>query len=63
MFQLKYDVVVSGYTLMELPSARTRLETIMNLWNKTNKYLVIVERGTNAGFRVSVWLNNLCFIQ
>ncbi|GFG29146.1 hypothetical protein Cfor_00216 [Coptotermes formosanus] len=49
---LKYDVVVSAYTLLELPSARTRLETIINLWNKTNKYFIIVEQGTNAGFKV-----------
>ncbi|XP_021935018.1 methyltransferase-like protein 17, mitochondrial isoform X2 [Zootermopsis nevadensis] len=49
---LKYDVVVSAYTLLELPSARTRLETIINLWNKTNRYLIIVEQGTNTGFKV-----------
>ncbi|PNF28864.1 hypothetical protein B7P43_G04416 [Cryptotermes secundus] len=50
---LKYDIVITAYTLLELPSARTRLETILNLWNKTNRYLVIVEQGTNAGFKVT----------
>lgn len=50
---LKYDVVISAYTLLELPSARTRLETIVSLWNKTNKYFIIVEQGTNAGFKVT----------
>jgi ribosomal protein RSM22 (predicted rRNA methylase) len=62
VLQLKYDVVISAYTLLELPSARTRLETILNLWNKTDKYLVIVEHGTNAGFKVSVGSNS-CFPQ
>ncbi|XP_069698787.1 ribosome assembly protein METTL17, mitochondrial isoform X2 [Periplaneta americana] len=50
---LQYDIVVSAYTLLELPSAVSRLETIVNLWNKTNRYLVLVEHGTNAGFKVT----------
>ncbi|XP_056647957.1 methyltransferase-like protein 17, mitochondrial isoform X1 [Diorhabda sublineata] len=49
---LTYDIVVSAYSLFELPSFKSRLETVVNLWNKTAKYLVIVEHGTNAGFRV-----------
>ena len=61
IFQLKYDVVISAYTLLELPSARTRLETIISLWNKTSKYFILVEQGTNAGFKVSVGMN-LCFL-
>ncbi|CAH0545682.1 unnamed protein product [Brassicogethes aeneus] len=47
-----YDIVVSAYSLLELPSLEARLKTILNLWNKTEKYLVIVEQGTNAGFKV-----------
>lgn len=39
---------------MELPSLQTRLETVLNLWNKTQNYLVIVEQGTNAGFKVKI---------
>jgi hypothetical protein len=62
ILQLKYDVVVSAYTLLELPSARSRLETIISLWNKTNKYLIIVEQGTNAGFKVRIGVN-FCFLQ
>jgi ribosomal protein RSM22 (predicted rRNA methylase) len=62
VLQVKYDVVISAYTLLELPSARTRLETIINLWNKTNKYFIIVEQGTNAGFKASAVMN-LCLIQ
>ncbi|XP_050311793.1 methyltransferase-like protein 17, mitochondrial [Anthonomus grandis grandis] len=47
-----YDLVASAYSMMELPSMETRLDTILNLWNKTQKYLVVVEQGTNAGFKV-----------
>jgi ribosomal protein RSM22 (predicted rRNA methylase) len=47
-----YDLVISAYTFLELPSRHSRLETILNLWNKTQKYLVVVEQGTNAGFQI-----------
>nr|CAD7616716.1 unnamed protein product [Timema genevievae] len=49
---MKYDIVVSAYALFELPSSESRLETILALWNKTQAYLVIVEQGTNAGFKI-----------
>ncbi|KAL1517170.1 hypothetical protein ABEB36_000969 [Hypothenemus hampei] len=49
---VQYDIVTSAYSLLELPSVENRLETVLNLWNKTQNYLVIVERGTNAGFKV-----------
>lgn len=51
-FQRKYDLVVSAYSLLELPTMHTRLETVAKLWAKTEQYLVIVEKGTNAGFKV-----------
>lgn len=47
-----YDIVVSAYSLMELPSTATRIETLLKLWCKTNKYLVLIEQGTTAGFNV-----------
>ncbi|KAK9710245.1 Mitochondrial small ribosomal subunit Rsm22 [Popillia japonica] len=47
-----YDLVVSAYSMLELPSFQMRMETILRLWNKTSKYLVVVEQGTNAGFKV-----------
>ncbi|XP_017778781.1 PREDICTED: methyltransferase-like protein 17, mitochondrial [Nicrophorus vespilloides] len=47
-----YDLVVSAYTLMELPSFQSRMEAVMNLWNKTERYLIIVELGTKAGFNI-----------
>ncbi|KAJ8922406.1 hypothetical protein NQ315_004352 [Exocentrus adspersus] len=47
-----YDLVISAYSMMELPSLADRLQTIINLWNKTERYLIIVEQGTNAGFKI-----------
>ncbi|XP_033210764.1 methyltransferase-like protein 17, mitochondrial isoform X2 [Belonocnema kinseyi] len=47
-----YDIVVSAYSLIELPNAKTRLDAVMKLWNKTKSYLVIVENGNNAGFNL-----------
>lgn len=52
--QTSYDLVVSAYSLLELPSTSTRIDTLINLWNKTDKYLVLVEYGTNGGFRVCI---------
>ncbi|CAD1480449.1 unnamed protein product, partial [Heterotrigona itama] len=46
-----YDIVVSAYSLLELPNQISRLETILKLWQKTEQYLIIIEQGTNAGFR------------
>lgn len=31
---------------------KNRFETILNLWNKTKKYIVLVEMGTKAGFNL-----------
>ncbi|XP_068626008.1 ribosome assembly protein METTL17, mitochondrial [Battus philenor] len=49
---LKYDIVLSAFSLFELPSMKSRLETIQKLWNKTEDFLIIVEQGTNAGFHI-----------
>ncbi|XP_066929253.1 ribosome assembly protein METTL17, mitochondrial-like [Clytia hemisphaerica] len=48
--QLMYDVVVSSYSLTELPFRSQRAQAIRSLWNKTNDFLVIVEPGNNEGF-------------
>ncbi|KAJ9580424.1 hypothetical protein L9F63_024400 [Diploptera punctata] len=55
---LKYDIVLSAYTLFELPSAQSRLQTLVNLWNRTRGYLVLVEQGTNAGFKLILEARN-----
>ncbi|KAJ0169801.1 hypothetical protein K1T71_014407 [Dendrolimus kikuchii] len=49
---LSYSIVLSAFTLFELPNMKSRLETVQNLWNKTEDYLIIVEQGTNAGFTI-----------
>ncbi|KAK8788225.1 hypothetical protein V5799_021997 [Amblyomma americanum] len=46
---IKFDLVVSAFTLMELPNAQRRLETVASLWGKTNRFLVVIENGTQAG--------------
>lgn len=45
-------MVLSAYSLLELPDTKTRLETLQTLWNKCDRFLVIVEQGTLAGFKV-----------
>ncbi|KAF7397691.1 hypothetical protein HZH68_008913 [Vespula germanica] len=45
-----YDIVVSSFSLLELPDMKTRFNVIQKLWAKAQKYLVIIEDGTNAGF-------------
>ncbi|XP_042909941.1 ribosome assembly protein METTL17, mitochondrial isoform X2 [Parasteatoda tepidariorum] len=47
---IKYDLVVSAFSLLELPSMKDRLQAIDTLWRKTKNVLVIVEHGTLAGF-------------
>lgn len=49
---LKYDLVLSSRSLFELPNMESRLRTLDVLWRKTSGYLVLVEAGTNAGYRV-----------
>ncbi|XP_064460876.1 methyltransferase-like protein 17, mitochondrial [Ornithodoros turicata] len=47
--KLKFDLVVSAFSLMELPNMQQRLQTVANLWAKTSRTLVLVENGTLAG--------------
>ncbi|CAG4959154.1 unnamed protein product [Colias eurytheme] len=49
---IKYNIVLSAFSFFELPSMKSRLETIQKLWNKTEDFLILIEQGTNAGFRV-----------
>lgn len=49
---LKYSIVLSAFSLFELPNMKSRLETIQKLWNKTEDFLIIVEHGSNAGFQI-----------
>lgn len=49
---LRYNLVLSSRSLFELPDMATRLKVIDVLWRKTSGYLVIVEAGTSAGFKL-----------
>uniref|UniRef100_A0A0C9R8C4 METTL17_1 protein n=1 Tax=Fopius arisanus TaxID=64838 RepID=A0A0C9R8C4_9HYME len=48
----RFDIVVSAFTLFELPDRKSRLQAILALWRKTENYLVLVEQGTHAGFKI-----------
>lgn len=50
--KVKYDMVVAAYSMLELPNAQLRAQTVENLWNKTNDLLVIIERGNPGGFAI-----------
>lgn len=49
--KIPFDLVVSAFTLMELPNSMQRLETVANLWGKTSGLLVLIESGTQAGHK------------
>ena len=38
--QVPYDLVVSAYSLSEIPTIALRKSVVRNLWEKTNDYLV-----------------------
>uniref|UniRef100_F6PFR6 Ribosome assembly protein METTL17, mitochondrial n=2 Tax=Monodelphis domestica TaxID=13616 RepID=F6PFR6_MONDO len=47
--KVQFDVVVSAFSLSELPSMADRTEVIQTLWRKTGHFLVLVENGTKSG--------------
>jgi len=51
---LRYDLVLSSHTLLELPNVEARLQSLHNLWDRVEPggCLVILETGTNAGFQL-----------
>lgn len=52
-------MVVSSFTLMELPNQRSRVQVVENLWNKTQDLLILVETGSVAGFATILEARNL----
>uniref|UniRef100_A0A8C3SBQ1 Ribosome assembly protein METTL17, mitochondrial n=1 Tax=Chelydra serpentina TaxID=8475 RepID=A0A8C3SBQ1_CHESE len=50
--KVKFDLVVSAFSLNELPSLAERRETIRTLWRKTDGFLVLVENGTKEGHQM-----------
>lgn len=57
--KVKYDMVVSAFSLLELPNLELRTSTVESLWHKTNDTLVLVERGNRGGFSVIDEARNL----
>ncbi|KAF9418485.1 37S ribosomal protein S22 [Podila epigama] len=47
-----YDVVMSAFVLSELTTPELRRSTLDHLWKSTNDMLILVDRGTPAGFKV-----------
>lgn len=52
-------MVVSAFSLLELPDARNRIQVIENLWHKTQDMLVIIESGNRSGFAAVLEARNL----
>ncbi|XP_060112587.1 methyltransferase-like protein 17, mitochondrial [Heteronotia binoei] len=50
--KVKFDLVVSAFSLNDLPSYSERVKTIQTLWRKTNSFLVLVENGTKEGHQM-----------
>uniref|UniRef100_A0A8C5Q433 Ribosome assembly protein METTL17, mitochondrial n=1 Tax=Leptobrachium leishanense TaxID=445787 RepID=A0A8C5Q433_9ANUR len=50
--KVQFDLVVSAYSLNELPSMAEREKSIQTLWRKTGGFLVLVENGTMEGLRL-----------
>ena len=45
----RYDIVVAGYVLGEMRTAKERKKRVQDLWQRTEKFLVLVEPGTPSG--------------
>ncbi|XP_062994017.1 methyltransferase-like protein 17, mitochondrial isoform X2 [Elgaria multicarinata webbii] len=50
--KVKFDLVVSAFSLNELPGHSQRVETVQTLWRKTDGFLVLVENGTKEGHQM-----------
>ncbi|XP_068097289.1 ribosome assembly protein METTL17, mitochondrial isoform X2 [Hyperolius riggenbachi] len=50
--KVQYDLVISAFSLNELPNFAARQKTIQALWRKTGGFLVLVENGTREGHRL-----------
>ncbi|OCU01556.1 hypothetical protein XELAEV_18007346mg [Xenopus laevis] len=50
--KVQYDLVVSAFSLNDLPSLSEREKIIHALWRKTGGFLVLVENGTKEGHQL-----------
>ncbi|KAL1918816.1 uncharacterized protein VTP21DRAFT_2838 [Calcarisporiella thermophila] len=46
----KHDLVISSFTLGEIPTTSAQNSTLDALWNLTGDVLILIDRGTPAGF-------------
>ncbi|XP_026939519.1 ribosome assembly protein METTL17, mitochondrial isoform X4 [Sagmatias obliquidens] len=57
--KVQFDVVVSAFSLSELPSKANRTDVVQTLWRKTGHFLILVENGTKAGHSLLMDARNL----
>ncbi|XP_056384556.1 methyltransferase-like protein 17, mitochondrial isoform X2 [Hyla sarda] len=50
--KVQFDLVVSAYSLNELPNFAERERIIQTLWRKTGGFLVLIENGTREGHQL-----------
>ncbi|KAM9330784.1 ribosome assembly protein METTL17, mitochondrial [Gastrophryne carolinensis] len=50
--KVQHDLVISAFSLNELPNFAAREKTIQALWRKTGGFLVLVENGTREGHQL-----------
>ncbi|XP_053119693.1 methyltransferase-like protein 17, mitochondrial [Hemicordylus capensis] len=50
--KVKFDLVVSAFSLNELSDYSQRVETVQTLWRKTDGFLVLIENGTKEGHQM-----------
>ncbi|XP_059807576.1 methyltransferase-like protein 17, mitochondrial isoform X2 [Hypanus sabinus] len=56
---VKFDLVVSAYSLSELPTCADRCRVLETLWRKTQGFLVLIENGTRDGHQILMEARNL----
>ncbi|XP_077169966.1 ribosome assembly protein METTL17, mitochondrial [Paroedura picta] len=59
--KVKFDLVVSAFSLNDLQSYSQREKTIQTLWRKTDNFLVLVENGTKAGHQMLMEAKDIIF--
>ncbi|XP_072126198.1 ribosome assembly protein METTL17, mitochondrial isoform X3 [Mobula birostris] len=57
--KVKFDLVVSAYSLSELPTCADRCRVLETLWRKTQGFLVLIENGTRDGHQILMEARNL----
>ena len=58
-FENRYDIVISSYSLSELPTEKERLILLKLLWEKTERYLILIEHGNFYGYYIIMEARNL----